>query len=177
MNNQLIFRNIGRFILLMLLQLFVFDNIYLGGYINPCLYVLFIAMLPTSLPAIPMMLIAFGTGLLADVSSNMMGFNAFACVAVAFLRGVWLDNILRGDSDAKIDSPSIRTVPYQQYSIYLFLLILVFTFLYHFLLVFDLRELPSIILSTILSTIITWLLAILYQTLLFRKDKKTELIS
>lgn len=157
--------------LLMLLQLFVFDNIYLGGYINPCLYVLFVAMLPTSLPAIPMMLIAFGTGLMADVTSNMLGFNAFACTVVAFLRGVWLDNIVRGDNEGEVDTPSIRTVPYQQYSLYLFFLLLVFNFVYQLLLVFDLRELPSILLTTLLSTIITWLLAILYQSLLFRKDK------
>lgn len=171
MNSQLVFRNIGRFVLLMLLQLFVFDNIYLGGYINPCLYVLFVAMLPTSLPAIPMMLIAFGTGLMADVTSNMLGFNAFACTVVAFLRGVWLDNIVRGDNEGEVDTPSIRTVPYQQYSLYLFFLLLVFNFVYQLLLVFDLRELPSILLTTLLSTIITWLLAILYQSLLFRKDK------
>ena len=43
MNSQLIIRNIGRFLLLMLLQVLVFNNIYLGGYINPCIYLLFIA--------------------------------------------------------------------------------------------------------------------------------------
>ena len=160
--------------MLMLLQLFVLDNIYLGGYINPCLYLLFIAMLPTSMAPIPMMLIAFGTGLVADVSSNMLGFNVFASTAVAFLRGVWLDNIIKGDGDADIETPSIRTVPYQQYSLYLFLLLLIFTFLYHFLLVFDFRELPSILLTSLLSTVVTWLLAVLYQSLLFRKDKKVE---
>ncbi|MBQ6955372.1 MAG: hypothetical protein IJP80_02020 [Bacteroidales bacterium] len=166
----MVFRNIGRFLLLMLLQLFVFDNIYLGGYINPCLYILFIAMLPTSMPAIPMMLIAFGTGLVADMSSNMLGFNASACTVVAFLRGIWLDKIVRGDNNNEIDTPSIRTVPYQQYSLYLFLLILAYNIVYHSLLVFDITGLFSILLTALLSTAVTWLLAVLYQTLLFRKD-------
>ena len=66
MNSQLIFRNIGRFLLLVLLQVLVFNNIYLGGYINPCIYVLFIAMLPTTTGKIPMMLIAFFTGMCVD---------------------------------------------------------------------------------------------------------------
>lgn len=158
----------------MSLQLFVLDNIYLGGYIIPCLYLLFIAMLPTSMAAIPMMLVAFGTGLIVDVSSNMLGFNVFACTAVAFLRGAWLDKFIRGENDAEVETPSIRTVPYQQYLPYLFLLMLVYNFLYHLLLVFDLRELPSILLTTLLSTIVSWLLALLYQLLLFRKDKKTD---
>ena len=171
MNSPLVFRNIGRFLLLMLLQLFVFDNIYLGGYINPCLYLLFIAMLPTSMRAIPMMLIAFATGLVADLSSNMLGFNAFACTAVAFLRTLWLDNILKGDNENEIETPSIRTVPYQQYSLYLFLFLLIFNVIYHFLLVFDIRDFFPTLLTALLSTIVTWLLAVLYQTLLFRKDK------
>ena len=177
MNSQLVFRNIGRFFLLMLLQLFVFDNIYLGGYINPCLYLLFVAMLPTGMNAIPMMLLAFGTGLLADISSNMMGFNTFACTAMGFLRGVWLDKILRGDNENEIDTPSIRTVPYQQYLLYLFLFFFIFNLLYHSLLVFDIREFFSILLTAILSTLITCILAILYQTLIFKKEKKSEKIA
>ena len=83
MNSQLIFRNIGRFLLLVLLQVLVFNNIYLGGYINPCIYVLFIAMLPTTTGRIPMMLIAFATGLCVDVSTNILGFHTFACTAAA----------------------------------------------------------------------------------------------
>lgn len=177
MNSQLVFKNIGRFLLLMLLQLFVLDNIYLGGYINPCLYVLFIAMLPTGMAPIPMLLTAFGTGLLADLSSNMLGFNAFACTVVAFLRGVWLDNIVRGDSEAEVDIPCIRTVPYQQYSLFLILIFLIFNFLYQLLLVFDLSELPSILLTTLLSSAVTWLLALLYQSILFRKDKNGKGVS
>ena len=161
--------------LLMLLQLLVLDNIYLGGYINPCLYVLFIAMLPTGIRAIPMMLIAFATGLMADVASNMLGFNAFACTAVAFWRSVWLDNIVKGDNESEVETPSIRTVPYQQYSIYLFLFLLIFNVIYHLLLVFDLREFFTTIFIALMSTVVTWLLAVLYQTLLFRKDKKSEL--
>ena len=46
--NNLVWRNIGRFLLLMLLQLFVLNNVYLGAYVMPMLYLLFILMLPSS---------------------------------------------------------------------------------------------------------------------------------
>lgn len=172
MNSQLIFRNIGRFLLLVLLQVLVFNNIYLGGYINPCIYVLFIAMLPTTTGRIPMMVIAFFTGLCVDVSTNLVGFHTFACTAVAFLRGIWLDKIIIRDNDEGIETPSLYSGSYQQFLIYLFLLFFIFNLIYHSLLVFNIAEFFSILVTSLLSTIITCILAILYQTLLLRKSKK-----
>ncbi|MBQ6097064.1 MAG: hypothetical protein IKJ40_03120 [Bacteroidales bacterium] len=171
MNSQLIIRNIGRFILLMLLQVLIFNNIYLGGYINPCIYVLFIAMLPTTTGRIPAMLIAFFTGLCVDVSSNLLGFHAFACTALAYVKGLWLDEIIIHDNEEGIEMPCIYTCPLQQYSIYLFLILFVFNIIYHTLLIFSLRDILDILLSALLSTIVTWILAMLYQSLLLRKTK------
>lgn len=174
MNSQLIFRNIGRFVLLMLLQVLVFNNVYLGGYINPCIYLLFIAMLPTSTGRIPTMLISFFTGLCIDVSTNMLGFHTFACTVVGFMRGVWLDKIIIRDNDEDIETPSLFSGSYQQFSLYLFLLLLVFNLVYHTLLVFSFREFFYILFSALLSSIVTWILAVLYQTLLLRKSKNTK---
>ena len=174
MNSQLIFRNIGRFLLLVLLQVLVFNNIYLGGYINPCIYVLFIAMLPTNTGRIPMMLIAFATGLCVDVSTNMLGFHTFACTVVGYLRGIWLDKIIIRDNEEVIETPSLYSGSYQQFLVYLFLVLFVFNLVYHTLLVFELREFFSILLSTLLSTVVTWILAVLYQTLLLRKMRRRE---
>lgn len=171
MNSQLIIRNIGRFVLLMLLQVLVFNNVYLGGYINPCLYVLFIAMLPTNMGRIPMMLTAFFTGLCIDITTNMAGFHTFACTAVGYLRGVWLDKIIIRDNEEGIDMPCIYNGSYQQFSLYLMLLLLVFNLIYHTLLAFSLHDILNILLTALLSTIVTWLLAILYQTLLLRNTK------
>ena len=81
--NSLVWRNIGRFVLLMLLQLLVLNYVYLGGYIIPMLYVLFLLMLPTSMGRIPMLLVAFGTGLLIDIMSGVLGFHTLACTTVA----------------------------------------------------------------------------------------------
>lgn len=171
MNSNLIVRNIFRFILLVSLQVLIFNNIYLGGYINPYLYVLFIAMLPTNTGRIPMLLIAFAIGLSVDVCSNMPGFHTFACVAVAFLRPIWLDKIILSDNNENVETPSIKSVPYQQFSLYLFLLLFIFHLIYYSVLVFSFREILTVLVSTLLSTIVTWVLAILYQSLLVRKKE------
>ena len=171
MNSQLIIRNIGRFLLLMLLQVLVFNNIYLGGYINPCLYLLFIAMLPTKTGRIAMLLIAFFTGLCIDISTNMLGFHTFACTLIGFLRPIWFDRIITRDNEEGIDTPSIYFGSYQQFAIYIFLIILVFYIVYFSLLYFSFQEIPTILVSTLLSTVITWILAIIYQTII-RIDNK-----
>ena len=174
MNSQLLIQNIVRFVLLFLLQVLVFNNVYLGGYINPFLFVLFIAMLPTGMSAITMMLISFASGLAIDLTTNMIGFHAFTCTAVAFLRGVWFDRIIMHDSNEEVNTPSLYSVPYQQFGVYMLLMLLVYNAIYYTLLVFDLHDIGHILLSTVLSTIVTWLLAILYQTLLVKRTEKQK---
>ncbi len=80
-------QNIFRFILLVLLQVLVLNNIQFMGYINPYLYILFILSLPYQTPKWFVLLLGFRLGLTIDVCSNTMGMHAFATVFVAFLRG------------------------------------------------------------------------------------------
>lgn len=172
MNSNLIIRNIERFLLLVLLQLLVFNNVYLGGYINPCIYLLFIAMLPTDTGSIPLMLIAFATGLCIDLFSNMPGFHTFACTLVGFLRGVWLDKILLRDTDEAVETPSFRSVAFGQFASYLFLLYFVFFLVYYLITIFSFRDLHTILFSALLSSIVSWILAILYQSFFIKRKRE-----
>ena len=171
MNHNIVMRNIGRWILLMLLQVLIFNNVYLGGYINPCLYLLFVAMLPTSMGCIPMMLVAFVTGLCVDVSTNMLGFHTAACTAVGFLRKIWLDNMIVRDNEGGVETPSFYSVSYQQFAVYLFFLLLIFNLIYYTLVSFSFGEIFQIILKALLSSLVTFLLAVVYQVLLIRKSE------
>ncbi len=172
MNSNLILRNIGRFLLLVLLQLLVFNNVYLGGYINPCIYLLFIAMLPTNTGRIPMMLIAFATGFCIDLFSNMPGFHTFACTLAGFVRGIWLDKILLHDTEEAIETPSFRTVAFSQFAIYLFLLYFIFFLVYFLITIFSLRDLHTILFSALLSSIVSWILALIYQSFFLKRKKE-----
>ena len=172
MNRQLIMRNIWRFLLLVLLQILVFNNIYLGGYINPCLYVLFIIMLPTATPKNWVLVISFATGFVIDIFTNMAGFHAAAATAVGFLKTTWLNKLILRDNDDEVETPGIHSVAYQQFLLYLFILLLAFNLIYYTLLSFNLRDILHILLASLLSTIVTWLLAILYQSLFLRKNDK-----
>lgn len=169
--NKQTWRIIGRFVLLMALQLLVLNYVFLGGYVMPMLYVLFILMLPTGMKRIPLLLIAFGTGLLVDVMSNVLGFHALACTVVAMLRIWFADRILTRGEPVTITTPSIYSVTPQYFISYLLLLLGAFFLVFYTTELFGFRGLGGVLLATVCSTIVTTLLAVLYQ-LLFLKRKE-----
>ena len=169
--NNIVWRNIGRFVLLMLIQLLVLNNVYLGGYVMPMLYVLFILMLPTGMKRIPLLLIAFGTGLVMDVMCNALGFHALACTVVAMLRIWFADRILTRGEPVVISTPSVHSVTPQYFISYLMLMLSAFYLIFYTTELFGSRGFGGVLLATVCSTLVTTILAVLYQ-LAFTKRKE-----
>lgn len=78
------------FIAILLVQVLVLNNLNLGGYINPWLYVLFILILPVETPKWLLLVFGFVTGLIMDAFLNTIGMHASATVLLAFLRPLFL---------------------------------------------------------------------------------------
>lgn len=169
--DKLIWRNIGRFALLMALQLLVLNYTYLGGYVMPMLYVLFILMLPTDTGRIPMLLIAFGTGLLVDVMTGMLGFHSLACTTLAMMRIWFADRILTRGEPVTIKRPSIYSVTPQYFITYLLLMLGIFYLVFYTTELFGFRGFGDVLLATICSTLVTALLAVVYQLIFIRKEE------
>lgn len=74
------------FVVLLLLQVVVFDNLDFLGLCNPFVYVGFILLLPFGTPTILLMLLAAAAGLVVDVASNTPGMHMAACVLAAYVR-------------------------------------------------------------------------------------------
>ena len=85
MLNEII-RNIIRFILLVAVQILIINNIELGRFINPFLYVLFIIILPFEAPKWLVLLSAFLIGITMDMFSDTGGMHAAACVFMGYIR-------------------------------------------------------------------------------------------
>lgn len=85
MNNKLILNSI-RFILILLIQIILLNNIQLWGLFTPFLYILFILLLPVDLPKWGLLVLAFITGIIIDIFNNTIGVHAFALTFVTFLR-------------------------------------------------------------------------------------------
>ena len=71
---------------LILVQVLVLNNMNLGGYLNPYIYVLFLLLLPANINRSLLLIIAFITGLTIDYFGNTLGLHAAASVFLAFLR-------------------------------------------------------------------------------------------
>ena len=84
MNNNLL--NIFRFVILLTIQILLFNNINLFGYINPYPYLLFILLYPVNGNKSLLLLSSFTIGLLLDVFLNSGGVHAAASLLLAFVR-------------------------------------------------------------------------------------------
>ncbi len=84
MNNSLL--NSIRFIVFLSLQVLIFNNINLFGYINPYPYVLFIILYPVNSNKSVLLLGSFFLGLLLDIFCDSGGVHTTASIVLAFLR-------------------------------------------------------------------------------------------
>ncbi len=171
MTHNIVLQNIGRFVLLMLLQILVLNHIYLGGYITPFLYVLFVLMLPAGMNRMGLLVVAFFAGLCLDIFCNMMGIHACCCTAVALCRIAFGDRILTGGEEMTIDSPDLRSVGFQTFAPYLFLMLLIYHLLYFFVVIFSFRDIVRILLCSLFSTGVTWVLALLFLSFMPRSKE------
>lgn len=168
--NNLVWKNIGRFVLLMAFQLTVLNYVYLGGYIMPVVYVLFILMLPTGMKRIPLLLVAFGTGLIVDLMNNMLGFHALACTVLAMLRIWFADRILTRGEDTVVEHPSVYSVTPQYFISYMLLLLSIFYLILFVTEMWGFRSLGGILVAVVASTLVSAAIMVLYQLVFLKKE-------
>jgi rod shape-determining protein MreD len=120
-----IFRFSLIFVLLILLQVLVFDNIRFGGYINPYIYVMFILLLPVEIPSWLLLLISFGTGAIMDIFCGSPGMHASATVLAGFVRPYALRIISPRDGYEPGADPSMLIYGLRWFLIYTSFIILI----------------------------------------------------
>jgi len=99
-----------RFVALVLLQVLVLNNINLGGYIHPSVYILFILLLPVRMNKNLVLFIAFFTGLSIDYFGNTLGLHAGASVLLAFARPGVLNLFFKPIDFGKSDEPNLKKI-------------------------------------------------------------------
>lgn len=84
--NSTLLLNISRFILLLAVQIVIFNNMNFLGYIIPLPYILFIILYPVNGNRSGLLLASFLLGLTMDFFSNSGGIHATACLILAYVR-------------------------------------------------------------------------------------------
>lgn len=74
------------FVTLTLLQIFLFNNLAVGAFFSPLVYLVFLLLLPLETPAIAMLGLGLLMGLTMDYTMGVAGLNCITTLAVAFFR-------------------------------------------------------------------------------------------
>lgn len=84
--NSTLLVNIFRFVLLLAVQIIIFNNMNFLGYISPFPYLLFIILYPVNGNKSGLLIASFFLGLIMDMFSNSGGIHATACLVLAYFR-------------------------------------------------------------------------------------------
>ncbi|MBK7131767.1 MAG: rod shape-determining protein MreD [Bacteroidales bacterium] len=113
------------FILLILLQVLLFNNIQFSGYVNPYIYLMFIMLLPVEIPAWLLLLLSFITGGIIDYFSGSPGMHSSATVLAGFVRPYVLRLISPRDGYEPNSDPSMIIYGFRWFLIYTVFIVLV----------------------------------------------------
>ncbi|MBO0321463.1 rod shape-determining protein MreD [Muricauda sp. CAU 1633] len=86
--NNTVFLNTMRFVLLVLTQVLIFNNLHFMGYINPMVYVIFFYWYPIKGNRALFMVISFLLGFIIDIFSDTLALHSIASLTVAYARPV-----------------------------------------------------------------------------------------
>lgn len=166
---NLIARNAGRFVLLVLFQVLVLNNVQFSGFVNPFMYVLFILLLPFETPRWLLLVSGFLLGLSIDIFSNTLGLHASATLFMAFLRPYVLRIISPRDGYETGTYPRVFYYGITWFLQYAIILVFAHHLFLFYLEVFRLSEFFRTLLRVILSSSFSILIIGLSQYIVFRK--------
>lgn len=157
------------FILLILLQVLLFNNIQFSGYINPYVYVLFILLLPVEIPAWLMLLLSFSTGIIIDYFSGSPGIHSSATLLAGFVRPYVLRIISPRDGYESVTSPSMLIYGFRWFLTYTLVIILVHHTALFYLEVFRFTDFFRTMLRVLLSSVFSIIFILLIE--FYRRGK------
>lgn len=159
MNNYLI--NVLRFVLLLFLQVLILNNIRVGFFINPFIYILFVLLLPFSTPKWLLLISAFAMGLSIDWFMATPGLHTSATVFMAFLRPTVIRIVSGPKMMVEDENNSILQKDKNWFFIYSTLLVLVHHISLFFLEAFSFNQLGHTFLRILLSVIFSEIIILL----------------
>jgi len=157
------------FVVLILTQLLVFNNIELSGYINPYIYVLFVLLLPFDVPKVMLILSSFLLGLIIDLFMGTPGVHSSATTLMAFARPAVLTIFSPREGYQAGTQPRMLQFGLEWFIKYSVLLFLIHHFARFYLEVFTFHHFFGTFLRALASSFLTAVILIFSQYFIFRK--------
>lgn len=158
MNSALVV-NIFRFVLLLAIQIIIFNNMSFLGYISPFPYILFIILYPVNGNRTGLIASSFLLGIVLDLFSNSGGTHATACLVLAYVR----PSLFKFAFGLSYEYQTIKlndVITPQRFS-FIFLSVIIHHLTLFLLEAFQLLYILDTLLTTVLSTAFTVILCII----------------
>lgn len=111
------------FIILVLLQVLVVNNIRLFGIVTPFVYLYVLLKLPVDMNRTNVILVSFFLGLVIDLFSNTFGMHAAACSFIGFIRTPLLERMVDMKELSSGSIPSYKVFGFGKFIRYALLMV------------------------------------------------------
>jgi rod shape-determining protein MreD len=157
--NSVLFVNVFRFLLLLAVQIIIFNNMNFLGYISPYPYLLFIILYPVNSNKFGLLIASFFLGLTMDMFSNSGGIHTAACLVLAYYRP-YLFRFSFGLS-YEYQTVKLNDVLTPERFSFILLSVVIHHLVLFVLEAFDISFVFDVLIRTVLSTIFTIILCII----------------
>lgn len=168
MQNSDILVNIGRFLILIVVQILLFNHINFLGYVNPYPYILFILVFPFTGNKSLLILLGFLLGFFVDIFSDSGGVHAAACVFIAYLRPLLLK--FSFGVSYEFNTIKLSKADFGARVTYISVAVLLHHFVLFLLETFNISHIVLVLKSTLFSSIFTIVLLLCITLLFSRKN-------
>ena len=168
---RLFYAFILRFFLFVFLQAFIFNQLEISPYVHVMISPLYIMLLPFDTPVVRLLLISFFLGLCIDSLSNTFGLHASSLLVFAYLRPLVFRWFSPRDGYDSIKDPSIFDMGNTWFLLVFGTLLFIHHLWFFIMESFSFEELLLILLKTLPSTALSFIVCIILQTLFLKKSK------
>lgn len=151
-------------LLLLLLQVMVFNRLHLFQIATPYLYIYTLIKLPVGMSRSLVLLCSFTIGFILDIFADTPGLNAGVLTMIGMVRPLWINLFLPKDiQDSCI--PSVKIVGNAPFWRYTFSMILTHHFLLILIEMFSFVDFGFLMLRILASSILTFFLLVIIENL------------
>lgn len=147
-------KQLGRYVIVMLLQVLLFNQLQLWGLCHPYIYILCLLMMPLTLPHSVDMIIGAALGIVMDIFCNSLGVHTAACILIMFIRP-YLVGALVNDRNRLTEQLTSRTLGMEAMVKYVIILVLIHHFTVFMLAAWSWSHFWFVLLETAISSLFT----------------------
>lgn len=156
------------FVVLVLLQALILNNIQVSGLINPYVYILFVLLLPFTIPGYFLLGLSFLLGISIDIFSNTPGIHAGATVLLGFLRPSIAQLVSSREIIEKGNTPNLTQLGFASFLKYVVISVLIHHLFLFFAETFSFSYFFETLLRWMLSSIFSILIILASQFIIFK---------